>query len=169
MIYILLAAVIVAVDALFKKWIVLNITLGTYHRFVPGIIGITHLRNDGAAFSILAGRREILLVLTALFIAFAVVILLTGRIRNTWGCLGLSMVLGGAAGNAVDRLAQGYVVDMFSFEFVDFAIFNIADCFITIGGIVFCLYIIIAGSKSDKEKKTHPSGGPGEGSGGVLP
>lgn len=157
MIYILIAAAIVAADAWFKKWIILNLALGGSANFIPGILRLTHLQNDGAAFSILAGQREILLILTALFISLGVVILLTGRIRNIWGCLGLSMVLGGAAGNAVDRLAQGYVVDMFQTEFIDFAIFNIADCFITVGGIVFCIYIMIVGSKSDKKKKALPS------------
>ncbi len=53
------------------------------------------------------------------------------------------MLLGGALGNAIDRAVSGSVVDMFEFTFVRFAIFNIADTFITCGGILFCLYIIL--------------------------
>jgi hypothetical protein len=52
-------------------------------------------------------------------------------------------VLGGAVGNFIDRLAVGEVVDMFEFEFVNFAIFNVADIFITLGGVVFCLAFIV--------------------------
>ena len=66
-----------------------------------------------------------------------------------WGTLGLASVLGGAIGNLFDRVVHGYVVDMFRFIiFPNFAIFNIADIFITLGGITFCIYFIISSVRS---------------------
>ena len=53
------------------------------------------------------------------------------------------MVLGGAVGNALDRLADGFVTDMFETLFMEFPIFNVADCFITVGGILFCLSVFL--------------------------
>jgi signal peptidase II len=71
------------------------------------------------------------------------------------------MLLGGAVGNAIDRAVSGYVVDMFEFAFVNFAIFNIADIFITCGGIMFCLYIILLEYK-EKHKKPLQSDNDGD-------
>jgi hypothetical protein len=56
---------------------------------------------------------------------------------------------GGALGNFIDRILSGYVVDMFDFEFMEFAVFNIADIFITVGAFMFCVYILIAGKKDN--------------------
>ena len=70
------------------------------------------------------------------------------------GFLSLAAVLGGAMGNLIDRIFLGHVIDMFEFEFVKFAVFNIADIFITVGGIVFCIYFIIhSGQKTKKPKR----------------
>jgi hypothetical protein len=83
----------------------------------------------------------ILVAVSALCILLLVIALFYYR-DTSWGKLGLAAVLGGAMGNFIDRLAIGYVVDMFEFEFVNFAVFNVADIFITLGCIVFGLYYI---------------------------
>jgi hypothetical protein len=70
---------------------------------------------------------------------------------NSWGKLALAAILGGAVGNFIDRLALGEVIDMFEFEFVNFAIFNIADVFITLGGIVFIVTFFIKSQPSEEE------------------
>lgn len=62
--------------------------------------------------------------------------------------LGLSFILGGAIGNFIDRFFHGFVTDFFDFRLINFAIFNIADVFITIGGILFCICILF--SKDDE-------------------
>jgi signal peptidase II len=72
------------------------------------------------------------------------------------------MLLGGAVGNAIDRAASGRVVDMFEFEFINFAVFNIADIFITFGGALFCLYVVLIEYKERHKKApaaSPPSGG----------
>jgi lipoprotein signal peptidase len=70
-------------------------------------------------------------------------LLLTGAIKGKLGRIGAGMLLGGAIGNALDRAAAGYVVDMFEFVFIRFAVFNVADIFITFGGLLFCLHVLL--------------------------
>lgn len=109
---------------------------------IPGLVQMTHINNYGAAFSMLEGKRIFFLILTAIVCAAILIALLTGKISDSFGKLSAAMLLGGALGNAIDRAAIGYVVDMFEFTFVNFAIFNVADIFITFGGALFCIYIL---------------------------
>ena len=59
------------------------------------------------------------------------------------GRAALLLVAGGAIGNLLDRIFHGYVVDMFYFELIDFPVFNIADIFIVIGGVLFAYYVLV--------------------------
>ncbi len=72
---------------------------------------------------------------------------------DSWLCkLGLCFIAGGAIGNLLDRVFRGYVVDMMEFEFVDFAVFNVADCFVTFGAVMVCIFIIWYWEKSRKKQ-----------------
>lgn len=153
MLYLLLSALVVAADGLMKDWVTHSITLGGERDLIPGILGLTNLHNEGAAFSMFSSLQIPILILTFIFVGAVIWVLLTGRISGIMGKVTLALVLGGAVGNAVDRLTFGYVVDMFETLFVRFAVFNVADIFITCGGVLFCVYILISGSKADKEKK----------------
>ncbi|MBQ1465391.1 MAG: signal peptidase II, partial [Eubacteriaceae bacterium] len=62
--------------------------------------------------------------------------------------ISLAMILGGALGNMFDRFAYGYVVDFVDFILINFAVFNVADIFITVGGTIFCCCLLF-----DKEIK----------------
>jgi hypothetical protein len=108
----------------------------------------------------LAGQRWLLAGI-ALVSSVILVFILLRYTEGFWGTLGLSAVLGGAVGNLIDRVVLGYVVDMFRPLFIDFAVFNIADIFITLGFTTFCLHFIvmsIKSSRSDKKDfKTIPS------------
>lgn len=143
MIYILLAALIAALDQWFKSYLVAHAAALEGTRILPGLLGLTFVRNTGASWGMLAGKTDLLLLVTGVVCAAVFVALLADRPVSRLGRLALGMVLGGAVGNAVDRLLHGYVVDMFQTLFMDFPIFNIADCFITVGGGLFCLYIIL--------------------------
>ena len=100
---------------------------------------------------ILAGKTVFLLVLTALVCAAVFTALLLRRPKSALSRLALAMVLGGAVGNALDRLADGFVTDMIELLFMDFPIFNVADCFITVGGILFCLSIFLEERQSRRK------------------
>ena len=146
MIYVVVAALIVAADGLMKGWIVANVPEYGERAFLPGIMSLTNHHNYAAAFSLFASLRVPILILTGVFVALVIWALVTDRIPGTLPRLCAGMVLGGAVGNAVDRLTLGYVVDMFRTDFVNYAIFNVADIFITVGGIVFCVCLIFGKS-----------------------
>ena len=155
MIYVVIAALVVAADGLMKGYIVGAIPEYGRMSFIPGIMSLTNHHNYAAAFSMFGGLQVPILILTGIFVALVIWALVTDRIPGTLPRLCAGMVLGGAVGNAVDRLTLGYVVDMFQTDFINFAIFNIADCFITVGGIVFCLCLIFGNVIPNDKLKRH--------------
>lgn len=155
MLYFIIAGLVVVCDQLLKYFIVSNVELGGHMDLIPGIIGLTNIRNTGAAFSILEGMQWLLLLITAVCVVFLIVYILKTKLGVT-GRLALAFILGGAIGNAIDRIAFGYVVDMFELEFINYAIFNIADCFIVCGDILFFLCYIIHIFKTEHAQKRMP-------------
>ncbi len=153
MAYILLAALMVALDQYFKLWTVVNVPLHGFRELLPGLLGLTYIHNPGASWGILAGKTGFLLAVTGLVCAGIFAALLLRRPASRMGRLSLAMVLGGAVGNLLDRLLLGYVVDMFRTLFMDFPIFNVADIFIVAGGCLFCLYILLDERRERREKK----------------
>ena len=147
------AALVVVLDQLLKRWVVLTLALREDMTLIPGVIGLTHEENPGAAFSILSNHRW-LLVFIALIAAILLVAILLRYNDGFWGTLGLAAVLGGTVGNLIDRLFHGYVVDMFELYFMNFAIFNIADIFITLGGITFLVYFIMTAFRPSRSMET---------------
>ena len=145
------AALVVLLDQLFKRWIVLTMAIHENVTLVEGVLGLTHVQNTGAAFSILSDQRWILVGISFVACILLITILLRYN-EGFWGTLGLAALLGGAAGNLIDRLFYGYVVDMFEPLFISFAIFNVADIFITLGGITFCVFFIAASFRSGKNE-----------------
>ena len=144
MLYAIVAVIILILDQAMKYWVTRNIPLDAAGgELIPGLVGLTKSHNYGAAFSILQNARVLFIVLTVVFIIIAVSLLFLNVIRGGAGRWSLVAVLSGAIGNGIDRAIQGYVVDMFRFEFIRFPIFNVADIFITLGGISFCLYVIL--------------------------
>lgn len=139
--YFLLALILVVVDQVVKHWVSASIILNTSHPLVPHILALTNLRNDGAAWSILAGQQWLFTVIT--LVALAVILYLFYRWRDQSKLLWpLSLILAGAVGNFIDRLQNGYVVDMFETLFMNFPVFNVADCCLTVG-VLWMVVVII--------------------------
>ena len=88
-----------------------NISLGETKEFIPGFLSLTHLRNTGAAWSLLEGKMIFFYVITVI-VSVVIIYLLIKIIKSIWYSVGLSFVLAGAIGNFIDRVRLGYVVDM---------------------------------------------------------
>ncbi len=155
MIYLIIAALIALADQYFKYFIVSTVNLGGYTDLLPGIIGLTHIHNTGAAFSILE-QLPWLLGAISVVCSILIIIYIFKTDLGVGGKISLAAVLGGAIGNAIDRIMLGYVVDMFNLEFMNFAVFNVADCFIVCGGILFIIFYIAHSAKVAKETKRMP-------------
>jgi len=146
------SALVVVLDQLFKRYITITMALYEQKTLIPGLIGITYVQNPNAALSIYIGGRWVLAAIMFVCVIILIAILLRYN-EGFWGTLGLAAVLGGAVGNFIDRVFIGEVVDMFEFQFMNFAVFNIADIFITLGGLTFLIFFIVTSFKSAGKKE----------------
>lgn len=138
----LFVAAIVALDQITKALTVAHIPLGEEIPLIPEVLRLTYVRNTGAAFSMLGGARWFFLVLVAVFLAGEAWLIKKKILTNPVELWALAAVTGGAIGNAIDRALTGEVVDMIEPLFVKFAVFNVADCFITCGAILLAVYVL---------------------------
>jgi len=133
---------LVAADQVLKAWVAASIPVGAPGPEIAGLIGMTHLQNFGAAFSMMQNMRWLFLMLTPIALGVIIFALVRRKITHPMGVWSLTVLFAGALGNFIDRVRLGYVVDMFEFLFMRFAVFNLADVFLTTGGLVFCVYYI---------------------------
>ncbi|MBM7636072.1 signal peptidase II [Streptococcus saliviloxodontae] len=129
----------IILDQLSKAWIVSHLQLDEVVSFLPGVFSLTHLRNYGAAFSMLQNQQWLFTVITFLVIGSALYYLWKHFNGSYWLLSGLSLIIAGGLGNFIDRLRLGYVVDMVHLDFMNFAIFNMADSYLTIGVVVLMI------------------------------
>lgn len=122
--------------------------------FIPGFMRITYVHNTGMAFSFLSGATWLLAVFSAIMAGVVILLLFkyAPKIKSKLFDIALCFLAGGAIGNLIDRIFRGYVIDMMDFEFVDFAIFNIADCFVTFGAVLLAIFVIWFWDKAAKAK-----------------
>lgn len=131
----LLWAVAVAVavflfDQGIKSLVESSMQVGQSISLVPGLLELTYIKNDGGAFGILGGSRLLLLAGSAIAVGVVLWMLFSGR-PTRFAALGCGLILGGAAGNLLDRLTNGEVTDYVHFSF--WYIFNAADTAIVVG------------------------------------
>lgn len=143
--YFVIIVAIVILDQTVKHLIVGSIKLNDNISVVDGILSLAHIRNYGAAWSMLLGQIGFFVIISTVSLALMAFFFWKFRNRPLY-LTGLSLMIGGTIGNFIDRLRLGYVVDMFQLDFINFPIFNVADCALTIGVAV----ILIAMLKDDK-------------------
>ena len=152
MLYAILVVLLVAADQLVKILVRANIPLGASMPFLPGLVELTYVQNTGAAFSLFSQHSWLLTLLSGV-VSVVLVICLGKRVLPHWsGMLALALLLGGAVGNFIDRLLFGFVTDMFATTFVNFAVFNVADVGVVLGGVLLCLHLIVFFGREGKKE-----------------
>ena len=151
---IIFMGLIVGLDQLTKALVAANIPLGEAVKALPGVFHLTHLHNTGAAFSMLEGGRWFFALICAAGLIAVAVLIKKKVIEAPFELWCLAAIFGGGIGNLVDRIRLGYVVDMFEVEFMNFAVFNVADIFITCGAVALFVYVLFF---DRKEKKDDPA------------
>ena len=152
--YILFILAIVAADQ-WTKWLVVeNIPLYGRVEFWPGVLSWTYAKNTGAAWSMLEGQRWLFVLI---FAVLTVAVIWEYRKKSLpftqlerWL---IAAIYGGGLGNVIDRVRLGYVVDMIEVDFMNFAVFNVADCFITCGCILLMVHLVFFNKEFWKEEK----------------
>ena len=152
--YLIFIAGIVIGDQVTKFLVVQNIPLHTDVQAIPGLFHLTYVQNTGAAFSSMEGMRW---GFVAIFVVLTVLILIEYRKKSMpfrpferW-CI--AAIYGGGLGNVIDRIFLGYVVDMIEVDFMNFPVFNVADCFITCGCIAMIVHMVFFNKEFWKEEK----------------
>ena len=135
-------AALIALDQVVKAYVVQNITLGEIKTWIPNLVSLTYLQNRGAAFSMLQDQQWFFAVITLVVMTGAIWYLHKHIEDSFWIVLGLVLIIAGGLGNFIDRISQGFVVDMFHLDFVNFAIFNVADSYLTVGVLVLLLAML---------------------------
>ena len=140
--YALFSALIVGADQITKYLVVANIPLQGEVSFLPGILQLTYVQNDGAAFSSFQGQQWLFALIFLIFTG----LLIWEYFKKPLGFVPferwcIAAIYGGGLGNQIDRLRLGYVVDMFDTTFMDFPVFNVADCFITCGCVLVMVHL----------------------------
>lgn len=156
-------AIAFSLDQLTKRWVLSNIPAGSRRPFIPGVLDLFHVQNDGAAFSIGSGRPLFFAALTAVVVLGMIYAVMREKNLPYPLIAILGLVAGGGIGNGLERVAHGSVTDFLATTFMNFAIFNVADIFVTCGIIAACIYWFIWDSKkragkNDSEASERESG-----------
>ncbi len=156
MLYSIIGILVIILDQLVKYWVDSNINITNMPvDLIPNVLSLVRVQNDGAAFSFLSGgsARIWFIALTAVFAILVVLALATNFVSGRFGRWCLVFITAGGLSNMIDRVRFGYVIDMFKFELFDFAVFNVADIFITVFCIAFIIYILFGGEKEKEPEE----------------
>ena len=143
--YFVLIALCVLLDQVVKYLVRANIPLGGSVSFLPGIMDLTYYQNTGMAFSLFSEHTWVLTILSAAVAVALTTLLLSRFITHPFGRISLSLVIAGALGNLIDRVAFHYVRDFLDFIIFgyDFPIFNVADMALCVGvGLLILITLI---------------------------
>lgn len=149
---------IVAFDQITKYFASLKLADGSVAKFIHGVVQFKYAENTGMAFSMLSGARWVFIALTVVVCVGVFYYLFSNRCKSLWLYWSLGVILSGGIGNLIDRIRFGYVVDFIEPTFVNFAIFNIADCAVTCGAVVLVGYLLYDAFKDVKKPKENSDG-----------
>lgn len=140
----------VALDQITKAIVVSNMALHEEIAFLPGFMRFYYTQNKGAAFSMLSDHQWVFMVFSVIAMGVIVYLLYRFHGRHPMLSVSLAAVLGGGIGNMIDRVLNGYVVDFLDFQFMNFAVFNVADIFVTCGTVALAVYIVFIEPRVEK-------------------
>ena len=129
----IIVAICFSLDQFSKNYINLN-----YSRIINKdliIFTLEYVKNNGAAFSIFAGNRlflSIISIISSIILTYYIFLKKTNLINR----IGLSFILSGTLGNGIDRVLNGYVIDFIKIKLINFPVFNIADILINLGVLI---------------------------------
>ena len=151
MLYSIVGLLVIILDQAVKYWVQNTLFGPDIVKFIPGVISLVNVHNDGAAFSFLSGSgaRIYFIIATGVFTVLVIIALATNFISGKVSRWSLVLVTAGGLSNCIDRVIYGYVQDMFKVELFNFAIFNVADVFITVFAIVFVISMIFEKPEDD--------------------
>lgn len=138
---IIISIILLCIDQIAKLLVINLLTKTDSIAIIKNFFYLTYINNDGAAFSILVGKRIFLILVAIIVIIMLIHYIKKNNIQNKLEIVSLALIIGGSLGNLMDRVVRGYVIDFLDFKIFNynFPIFNLADTFIVIGVILLLL------------------------------
>ncbi len=143
--------VFILVDQITKIWAVDTLKEGRVIELIPGVLQFHYLENQGAAFGILQNQQTFFVIAGAVILVLVMYVLFVMPHERKYRILNvlLIMIASGAIGNMIDRVNLGYVVDFIYVSAINFPIFNVADCYVTVSTILLALVILFYYQEED--------------------
>ncbi len=146
MLYFIIIPLILALD-IFTKYLSSFYFKVSEIEVIKNILYFTYVENRGAAFGIMQNKQWFFILVTLILIFVMVIYILKLKPQSKLLKLSLSFIIGGGIGNLIDRMLKGYVVDFIDVRIINYPVFNIADCFVVVGAILLCIYILFSKDK----------------------
>ncbi len=158
--YLIPLILIIAADQFSKMLVESIVALDDSITVIDGVFNITYVRNRGAAFGLLTGKKWLLIVVSVIIFALLIGYIVKNKPSSKWLMWSLTLICAGGIGNLIDRVAFGYVRDFIEVTFTRFPVFNLADCGVTIGAVMLALYILIEEHKRGEDDFESDTGCP---------
>lgn len=158
--YLILSVVLVIIDQLIKNWAFTELqAIGTIP-LIQDVLHLTYSENRGAAFSILYGKTELLMIVNTILLLVLLYLLLSKKLTHPLAVFSTTLIISGGIGNMIDRLIRegSFVVDYIDFRLINFAIFNFADICVVGGTALLLLYMIFFDGKKEIAEKQAEEG-----------
>lgn len=154
---VLTIVLLVIIDQLLK--IIMEVWLQPIgsHPMIDGFLEFRYVENTGAAFGAMQGKTWFLAALSVIIIAVGIYLICSGKLNNALYSATAILVIAGGIGNLVDRIFRHYVVDFIATQFIDFPVFNFADCLITVGEVLLIVCVIYEMVKESRQKNISAS------------
>lgn len=151
---ILLCFTLVGIDQIVKLLVINYLKPVQYVDIIEGVLRFRYVENTGAIFGSFSTHTVVLTILSIVLLGFTIFFLVTNKNKSKFVNFCLLFMISGGIGNIIDRIRLHYVVDFIEPLFVNFAVFNFADCLITVGAFALIIYLIIDLVNDSKKKKT---------------
>lgn len=148
---------LVGIDQIIKYFVIEYLKPIGVYEFIDGFLQFRYVENTGAVFGSFATHTALLTVISIVLLIATVYFLVSQKNKSKLVSFTLLLMIAGGIGNIIDRLRLHYVVDYIEPTFIDFAVFNFADCLITVGAFILMIYLIVdivKDSKNSKQKTT---------------
>lgn len=155
---VIIGILLIGLDQLVKYWAVNSLqpvgSMDFLHIGKLDIMHLTYVENDGAIFGSMSGQRWFLIGFPLLIIAAGIFVLIKFHKRSKLLNTAVFLFVVGGIGNLIDRIRFSYVVDMFDIQLFKFAVFNVADIYVTVAMLLILIYAFFVDTKIDKNKKS---------------
>lgn len=149
----LICAGLIGADQLFKFLVIEYLKPIGFVNVIDGVLRFRYVENTGAIFGSFAAHTAVLTVFSIILLIATIIFLVKNKEKSKIVNVCLVLMISGGLGNIIDRIRFKYVVDFIEPLFVDFAVFNFADCLITVGAFALIFYLIVDIIKDSERNK----------------